>query len=267
VDAASGPVVTYLSFFRDFDSPRDEAAYRAFARVVREAPDFERFVAMVPPGSEERALVERFLGAFETAGELVRAGRMSEDLLFDGWYHAPAAWRRAEPYVGFLRRIYGEPERYASFEWLAGRAASYWQERELSPRTWLPLDRDPTEGDERVFSAWNAIWSSERDAAARRSFAALEREAPAAAEFVERMQPGSDAFIQLDRVLCAYDQAGTLIKNGVLHPELFAQRWRSPSEFWPVIGPLIAALRAERGSSHAYENVDWLVGFEQSRRG
>jgi hypothetical protein len=105
-----------------------------------------------------------------------------------------------------------------------------------------------------IFSAFQQIWSTDRDDVARAFFAELELRLPSVDEFMHMMQPGSDEFITFDRTLCAYDQAGTLIKNAVLHPVLFFESWRSPAAIWGVAGSWVRAFRETRNVPHLYDN-------------
>jgi hypothetical protein len=77
---------------------------------------------------------------------------------------------------------------------------------------------------------------------------------------------GSPQFVTLDGVLCAYDRAGVLTKNGLLHPALLFAAWRSPAEVWAISETWIRGLQRARGSAHVYENVAWLAEFEQQWR-
>ncbi|GAC1401284.1 MAG: hypothetical protein NVSMB52_15100 [Chloroflexota bacterium] len=262
VATESAPTVAYLEFFRRWDTPLDDRAVKQFATVVRAAPDYNSFCRLVPTGSQERTLLERFFGSFEEAGRMIAAGEMNENLFFDAWYGMPQTWERAKPYVLYMRQESDNGQLYSGFEWLAGRAIEFWAERERNPPAWSPLTSEPTAGDESIIDAFILAWSSDRDETARASFTDLERRSPSTEEFMAEMQPGSDEFIQFDRFLCKYDQAGTLIKNGILHPSLFFRSWRSPREFWPVVRPWIEALRLERKAPHLYDNVDWLVEYE-----
>jgi hypothetical protein len=264
---AANPVVGYLQFFHRWDTPADDHAAELFGRVVKPAPTFAEFQRLVPIGTESRALFERHLAAFEEAAGLIRSGKMSEDLFFDAWYAMPGSWTRAKPYVLGMRKESGNPALYQGFEWLASRAEAFWTAREKNPPQWHPLtQKAPTADDEAIYQSFFLIWATPRDAIGRDFVAALEKRAPSAEEFLALVPPGSEEYTKFDRIMCAYDQAGALIKNGILHPALFFRTWRSPTDLWKSAGPWIQALRVARRSEHLYDNIDWLVGFERQWR-
>jgi hypothetical protein len=57
-----------------------------------------------------------------------------------------------------------------------------------------------------------------------------------------------------------------LMKNGFLHPVLLFASWPSIATLWRSIRPWVEGLRKERNNPHVYENVDWLVDFENRWR-
>ena len=131
--STANPVVGYLQFFHRWDTPADDHAAELFSRIVRPAPTWAEFQRLVPAGSERRALFERHLTSFEEAADLIRTGKMSEDLFFDAWYEMPGAWTKAKPYVIGMRVESGNPRLYQGFEWLASRAEAFWVAREKNP--------------------------------------------------------------------------------------------------------------------------------------
>ena len=266
--ALANPTARYLEFFHRWDTPLDDSATRAFSRVVRQATDFKAFTAVAPRGSEERRLFERHLAPFEEAAPLIRSGQMNEDLFFDAWYDTPSSWKRARPYVLGMREEAGDLQLYRGFEWLAQHADEFWARRESHPPHWQPIGYPvPTASDQAVYAAFNAIWSTPRDALAREFVSALKVRAKTFDDFSRIVTPGSEEYIKFDRVLCAYDQAGALVKNGLLHPRLFFDAWQSPTELWESAQPWVKGLRASGKSPHAYDNVDWLVSYESEWRG
>ncbi|HMA37971.1 MAG TPA: DUF4760 domain-containing protein [Chloroflexia bacterium] len=263
----SEPTVGYLQFYRRWDTPLDDDATRAFSRLVRNAPDFAAFQALAPAGSEERRLFLRHIDSFEEAAGLLQQGQMSEDLFFDAWYAMPQSWDRAAPFVLGLRVEARNPELYAQFEWLAGRATQFWAERERNPPVWQPIeDRAPGPGDEAIFAAFHQIWSTPRDEVAWAFVTDLAQRAPDFATFSQLVPPGSVEYIKFDRVFCAYDQAGTLMKNGIIHPALFFDAWQSPGAVWAYAQPWLQGLREQTGNPHICENLDWLVMYESAWR-
>jgi hypothetical protein len=261
----SDQTIACLRFFNRWETPLDNEAYKAYGRLREAAPDFETFQKLAPPGSRDRGLFERHLASFEDAGRLIRAGEMREDLFFDSWYGLPAAWEVAQPYVLGMRAEQADPRRYEQFEWLAGRAAQFWQEREQHPPQWQPITHpEPTADDRAVFEAFDR--TTPRDGAAWALVDELRRSAPTFEAFQRAVLPSSPQFVTFDWLLCAYDRAGVLTKNGLLHPALLFGAWRSPAEVWTLTETWIRGLQHERHSPHLYENVEWLAEFEQRWR-
>jgi hypothetical protein len=262
------PTVVYLEFFRRWDTPLDDAATRMFSRLVRLAPDFKAFQVVAPPGSEERQLFERHLASFEEAGPLIRSGQMNENLFFEAWYDTPSSWNKAKAYVLGMRNETSNQQLYREFEWLAEHSQQFWSKRDKNAPQWHPISyAEPTASDRAIFLAFNGIWSTPRDAIGREFLAGLRKRAESFDEFRSIVTPGSEEYIKFDRVLCAYDQAGALIKNGILHPKLFFGAWQSPVEVWSYAEPWVKGLRANGKSPHLYDNVDWLVAYETDWRG
>ncbi|MGB8648607.1 MAG: DUF4760 domain-containing protein [Anaerolineae bacterium] len=264
----SGDIVAYLEFYKRWETPLDDEAARCFSRVVRNARDFDEFCRLAPAGSDERRLFERHVDSFEEAAPLIRQGQMREDLFFDAWYAMPQSWDRAQPFVLGMRIEANNLRLYEGFEWLAGRAEQFWANRASTPPHWRPIEgRAPTDSDEAVWAAFNEIWSTPRDAEGWALIRELEKRAPDGKTFMQIVPPGSPEYIKFDRVFCAYDQAGTLVKNGILHPALFFSRWESPRRIWAYAEPWIKSLREHAQNPHVYENVDWLVQYESGQGG
>ncbi|MDQ6694811.1 MAG: hypothetical protein M3014_10410, partial [Chloroflexota bacterium] len=136
------------------------------------------------------------------------------------------------------------PHLYEGFEWLAEHATRFWAGREANPPKWQPIkNHEPTTGDRDVYDAFNQIWSGPRDKAGWEFVEELAKRAHDFEIFSEIVQRGSEEYIKFDRVFCAYDQAGTLIKNGVLHPAIFFGSWRSPGAIWAFSEVWIKGLR------------------------
>jgi len=257
------PTVGYLDFFHRWDTPLDDDASRMFSRLVRQSPDFETFRSLAPAGSEARALFARHLASFEDAADLIQDGRMREDLFFDAWNAMPQTWLRSRPFVLGMRNEIGNLTLYQRTEWVASRAEQYWSAREKSPPKWKPIDYvDPTPADRAIFAAFQQIWSTPRDEVGRAFFIELQGRATDFESFAQIVQPGSVEYIMFDRTMCAYDQAGALMKNGILHPALFFNQWRSPNDVWRHAEAWVKGLRRTRNSPHICENVDWLVEYE-----
>ncbi len=254
--------VASLNFFSKWETPLDLQAAKVYRGIRSEAPDFDTFKLRAPAGSEDRRMVERFFASFEDAGNLIRAGQMREDLFFDSWYNLPSAWNRAKPYVLGLRAETHNPKLYEAFEWLAERSELFWRERETHPPTWKPIESpEPNVEEKAVFEAFSN--HSLPDKEAWEMFDHLQGRAPTFEAFTEAIPAGSPDFITFDLVMCAYDRAGVLIKNGILHPALLLESWRSPVEIWEISEKWVRGLQQKSNSTHIYENVEWLAVFER----
>ncbi len=257
----SAQTIACLHYFNRWETPLDNAAHKAYGRLRQAAPDFETFQKLAPPGSEDRRLFERHLACFEDAGQLIRAGQMRADIFFDSWYELPRAWLVAWPYVLGLRAEQNAPSLYEAFEWLAQRAEQFWLDREQHPPHWQPITHpQPTPDERAIFEAFDQ--TTPRDAAAWALLAELRRSAPTFEAFEQAVPVSSPQFVTFDWLLCAYDHAGVLTKNGVLHPALLLAAWRSPVEVWTITQVWVRGLQRARHSPHLYENVEWLAEFE-----
>ncbi len=259
--------IACLEFFQRWETPRDQQAAQFYMRVRHEAPDFATFQQLAPAGSAERALFERFLGSFEDAGQLIRTGQMRADLFFDSWYELPGAWRRTQPFVLGLREEYHNPHLYEHFEWLATRAEQFWEEQKQTPPHWHPITYpEPTADDQAIFAAFNQHTLPAPNNPGWTLFAQLQQQAPTFEAFSQLVPLHSPAFVTFDWLMCAYDRAGVLTKNGIIHPTLLFKAWRSPEEIWQAAELWVKGLQREVNSPHLYENAEWLAAFEQEWR-
>lgn len=65
-------------------------------------------------------------------------------------------------------------------------------------------------------------------------------------------------WVLFDRVLCAYEQAATLMKNDLMHPDLFFDVWPDPTRVWSRVETVVRGIRAE-GDPRAYTGIEWLA--------
>lgn len=65
-------------------------------------------------------------------------------------------------------------------------------------------------------------------------------------------------YVLFDRVLCAYEQAATLMKHGLMHPALFFETWPDPARVWDRVEAVVRGIR-EHGSADAYAGLEWLA--------
>ena len=257
--------VTVLEYFPRWETPDDADAHQTVSALARDCPDFLAMQKAAPAGSEKRRLVVRFFDSFEEAGQLIRAGRMNEAIFFDSWYGLPETWNKYRVFVQGLRTESGNPQLYEAFEWLAGRAEQFWADRAQHPPHWIPLDNPaPTAADRRVFATFDRV--SPRWPESWQLLEELRKNHPSYEEFRRRVPAGTRDYIVFDAILCYYDRAGTLVKNGIIDPRLLFTTWRSPSEVWLIVAPYVKKMRAELHSPHLYDNIDWLVDFERAWR-
>ena len=255
--------IACLQFFERWETPLDQQAANLYVRLRHEAPDFAGFLRMAPAGSEARALFERFVGSFEEAGRLIREGRMREDLFFDSWYALPAAWLRLQPYVLGLRDQYQQPALYENFEWVARRSEEFWEEQRLRPIQWRPMSHpEPTPDDRAVFESFHRHMFPDSANPGWALFAKLEEQAPTFEAASQVIPQGSPEYVTFDWLICAYERAGVLIKNGIVHPALLLATWRSPQEVWRTAEPWVKGVRQESKVEQLYENAEWLAAFE-----
>jgi hypothetical protein len=263
----SAQTIACLAFFERWETPLDQEAAECYLRVRHEAPDFATFQHLAPAGSAERTLFERFLASFEEAGQLIRAGQMRADLFFDSWYQLPAVWHRVQRYVQGLRAEQSNPHLYESFEWLATRAAQFWEEREQTPPQWHPITTpEPTTDDQAIFAAFNQHSFPAPDQPGWTLFAQLQQKGPNYEAFAQLVPLHSPAFVTFDWLMCAYDRAGVLTKNGIIHPALLFATWRSPAEVWQAAEGWVKGLQHALKSPQLWENAEWLATFENEWR-
>ena len=259
--------IACLEFFERWETPLDQEAHQCYLRVRHEAPDFATFQQLAPAHSAERALFERFLGSFEEAGHLIRAGQMRADLFFDSWYALPQGWHRAQPYVQGLREEQHNPHLYEAFEWVATRAQRFWEEREHTPPQWHPITTpEPGADDQAIFATFHRHTFPAPDQPGWTLFARLQQQGPTYEAFAQIVPLYSPAFVTFDWLLCAYERAGALIKNGVIHPALLFATWRSPAEVWQAAEGWVRGLQLALNIPRLYESAEWLATFEQEWR-
>lgn len=75
--------------------------------------------------------------------------------------------------------------------------------------------------------------------------------------FEKRVSRTSQDFLLFDRVCRSFEQAGTLIKHDLLHPDLYFDAWPSPRAAWDACATVVHALR--EANADAYVNFEWLA--------
>jgi hypothetical protein len=89
------------------------------------------------------------------------------------------------------------------------------------------------------------------------TFESLER-------FEERVPAGSREFVLFDRVLCAFEQAGVLMKHGLMHPDLYFDAWASPASAWSAVAAVVRGLRERDDNDHLYANLESLARLAEA---
>ncbi len=263
--AGVSDAIVFLEYARYWSQPEDEQAKELVKKLRKTAPDWAALKKAAPGGSRERALVKRYLGQFEQAGQLVRAGALSPDLFVDLWDDAESSWKQAEPWITGLRTDSGRADLYEYFEWLAHRTHVLLDAREKNPPTWAPLETGaPTPEEVHLFFEFASMWQTPRDLEAQLFVEKLAAQAADFASFQRMVPAGSASYTLFDRFYRELDQAGVLVKNGALRTEL-ATLIRSATQWWEIGKTWIVPLREQSKSPHLFENVEWLAKHEAER--
>ena len=110
------------------------------------------------------------------------------------------------------------------------------------------------------FKLWDTpldgeAWTFFRKCSAEGVFESYER-------FAATVDKASRDYVLFDRVLCAYEQAATLMKHGLMHPSLFFETWPDATRVWERVELVVRGIR-ENGSSGAYTGLEWLAARRQ----
>jgi hypothetical protein len=235
----------FFRYAHTWDQPIDDQAVEQFRVLAATAPTWEAFAHTAPAGSHARWLIEHFMDQFEQAGVLMQAGALRRELYLDMWYDVEGFWNKAAPWIAGMRAASQRPDLYARFEWLARARHEFAAQYAQAPPTWPPLETRPANAEEvMVFFDFAALWQSERDREAEEFVTRLATEAPDVETFKQRVPRGSHEWTMFDRVFCETDQAGTLVKRGILRTDL-AALVRDPVKWWDIGKKWIVPLRAE----------------------
>jgi hypothetical protein len=117
----------------------------------------------------------------------------------------------------------------------------------------------PTHADGMLFMEYYKIWDTPRDSEAWTLLHRLKAEGAFddAAAFAARVPRSSPDFGLFDRVCCSFEQAGVLMRNGLLHPDLYFEGWASPRPVWNLVAEAVRGLRET--NAEAYVNFEWLA--------
>jgi hypothetical protein len=249
----------FLRYAHYWDTPVDDEAIELVRGLRKSAPDFARFSKRAPPGSRERALVERFLNDMTQGGALARAGLLNVEILMDAWYEPIGAWRRARPWVEGLRVERKDPTYAADFEWLATRAAEIRAAREKHRPTWAPLEtKPPSTEDMLVFFEFAEMWNGPRDSEALAAVKRFAHEAPDYASFARIAPTESHNYTMFDRYYCMLSQAAVLARHGLLRTDLI-ETLGDVEWAWTVGEAWWKGIRVERQDPTMGEEIEWLA--------
>lgn len=118
----------------------------------------------------------------------------------------------------------------------------------------------PTYEDARLLMEYYKLWDTPLDGEAWAFFRRAREDGTfdSFEAFAERVPSGSHEFVLFDRVLCGFEQAGVLMKHGLMHPDLYFDAWASPASAWHAVETVVRGLRRRRGNAHVYANLEWL---------
>jgi hypothetical protein len=122
-------------------------------------------------------------------------------------------------------------------------------------------ERPPTHADAMLFMEYYKLWDTPLDGEAWTWYRTLKAEGglDSFRVFESRVSPSSREYVLFDRVLCAFEQAGVLMKHGLLHPDLYFDAWASPASVWNATAEVVRGLRNSRGNDHLYANLEWIA--------
>lgn len=119
----------------------------------------------------------------------------------------------------------------------------------------------PTHADAMLFMEYYKLWDTPADGEAWTLFRSLRDEGTLDdfARFRARVSPDSHEYVLFDRVCCSFEQAGVLMKHGLMHPDLYFDAWASPTATWSHAKTVINGLRDEMAAPEIYTNFEWLA--------
>jgi len=119
----------------------------------------------------------------------------------------------------------------------------------------------PTHDDAMLFMEYYKLWDTPLDSEAWTMVRGLRAHGAFDSfdVFRERVPRASREYGLVDRVFCAFEQAGVLMKHGLLHPDLYFEGWSDPRATWTMAEEVIKGMRVEAGSDDLYKNFQWLA--------
>jgi hypothetical protein len=83
--------------------------------------------------------------------------------------------------------------------------------------------------------------------------------------FTQAVPRASHEWVLFDRVLCAFEQAATLMKHDLMHPDLYFDIWPDANRVWQRVEVVVRGLR-EDGDPRAYSGLEWLAARSKEWR-
>jgi hypothetical protein len=113
-----------------------------------------------------------------------------------------------------------------------------------------------------LFMEYYKLWDTPLDGEAWTLFRSLHAEGALDdfERFCERVPRSGHEYVLFDRVCCSFEQAGVLMKHGLMHPDLYFDAWASPTRAWERSRVAIEGLRKQAASDQLYANFEWLAG-------
>ena len=118
----------------------------------------------------------------------------------------------------------------------------------------------PTPADAMVFMEYYKLWDTPFDNQAWNAVRRLRAEGgfDSYEAFRQAVPDGDPRFGLVDRVFCAFEQAGVLMRNGLLHPALYFEGWAPPEAAWEMAATVIKGIRGD-GNPGWCTNFEWLA--------
>ena len=119
----------------------------------------------------------------------------------------------------------------------------------------------PSHADAMLLMEYYKLWDTPLDGEAWTFFRGLQSEGVLEDfdRFSERVPRSSHEYVLFDRVCCSFEQAGVLMKHGLMHPDLYFDAWANPTSTWERARIPIEGLRDQLGNDALYANFEWLA--------
>lgn len=119
----------------------------------------------------------------------------------------------------------------------------------------------PNHADAMLFMEYYKIWDTPADIDAWSLLRRLKAEGALEhyQTFRSRVPAGSREDGLIDRLCRAFEQAGVLMRHGLLHPDLYFDSWADPTSTWTRLEPVVMGLRQESAAPDLFRNFEWLA--------